>query len=67
MDAPARIATDASPSETASWLAPEAQVERIDLGRGSWVDVVRGLVPRAQELHDDLLTSVQWQQSQVYR
>jgi alkylated DNA repair dioxygenase AlkB len=61
VDAPARIA------DRATWLAPDVEVQRIDLGRGSWVDVVRSLVPRAQEVHDDLVESVPWQQSRVFR
>ena len=50
-----------------AWLAPSPVVERIDLGRGSWVDVVRGLVPDAQRVHDDLLRTVSWQQGRVFR
>lgn len=61
MDAPAPVA------EPAAWLDPDAAVQRIDLGRGSWVDVVRGFVPRAQQVHDELLGSVTWKQSTVYR
>jgi alkylated DNA repair dioxygenase AlkB len=61
VDAPAPV------TGSVAWLAPDAEVERIDLGRGSWVDVVRGLVPEAQRVHDELLDSVDWQQSRVYR
>ena len=28
-----------------SWLLTEPTVQRLDLDEGSWVDVVRGLVP----------------------
>ncbi len=42
-------------------------VERIDLGRGSWVDVVRGLLVDAGEVHDDLVRTVAWQQGRVFR
>jgi alkylated DNA repair dioxygenase AlkB len=45
----------------------EADVERIELGGGAWVDVVRGLLPDAQRVHDDLLDSVSWQQGRVFR
>ena len=41
-----------------SWLLPDPTVERLDLDEGSWVDVVRGLVPRGDEVHDSLLSSV---------
>ena len=36
---------------------PEPTVERLDLDEGSWVDVVRGLVPRGDEVHDAVLSS----------
>ena len=39
----------------ANWLVPDPTVERLDLDEGSWVDVVRGLVPRGDEVHDNLL------------
>lgn len=52
---------------TSSWIAADATVERVDLGRDSWVDVVRGFVPRAQEVHDELVESVSWQQGRVFR
>ena len=50
-----------------SWLQPEPTVQRLDLDEASWVDVVRGLVPRGDEVHDALLSSVAWQQGQVFR
>ncbi len=50
-----------------SWLAGTPQVERMDLGRGAWVDVVRGLVPDAQRVHDDVADAVAWQQGRVFR
>ncbi|MCU0270441.1 MAG: alpha-ketoglutarate-dependent dioxygenase AlkB [Acidimicrobiales bacterium] len=49
------------------WLDLAAVVERIDLGAGSWVDVVRGLLPDADAVHDDLLERVTWQQGRVFR
>jgi hypothetical protein len=50
-----------------SWLQPDTVVERLDLDEGSWVDVVRGLVPRGDEVHDGLLSDVDWRQGQVFR
>jgi alkylated DNA repair dioxygenase AlkB len=50
-----------------TWLAEAPVVERVDLDDRSWVDVVRGLVPRADEVHDELAASVAWQQSRVFR
>src|SRR4051794_10413533 len=54
-------------ARTESWLAAEAVVERVDLGSGAWVDVVRGLVPDADAVHDELADSVTWTQGRVYR
>ena len=42
-------------------------VERIDLDESSWVDVVRGFVPRADEVHDELVEQVPWEQGRVFR
>jgi alkylated DNA repair dioxygenase AlkB len=56
---------DAEPGRT--WLVADPEVERTDLGRGAWVDVVRGLVPEAEQVHGDLVGSVAWQQGRVYR
>ena len=39
----------------------------IELDPSSWVDVVRGLVPRADEVHDELVATVPWQPSRVFR
>jgi hypothetical protein len=50
-----------------SWLLPEPTVERLDLDAGSWIDVVRGLVPRAGEVHERLVGDVGWEQGQVFR
>jgi alkylated DNA repair dioxygenase AlkB len=54
-------------SETTDWLAPDPVVERLQLDDTSWVDVVRGLVPRAADVHDDLRDSVRWDQGRVFR
>jgi alkylated DNA repair dioxygenase AlkB len=51
-----------------AWLAPEPVVERVALGDGrSWVDVVRGLVPDGERVHDELKASVRWEQGKVFR
>jgi hypothetical protein len=49
------------------WLTSDPIVERLDLDEGSWVDVVRGLVPRGDEVHDSLLPAANWEQGQVFR
>lgn len=55
------------PAQEASWLAPEPLVERVQLDDTSWIDVVRGLVPDADRVHDELHASVAWQQGKVFR
>ena len=50
-----------------SWLAETPEVERIELDGHSWVDVVRGLVPRADEVHDELVADARWEQGKVFR
>jgi alkylated DNA repair dioxygenase AlkB len=51
------------------WLAPpdEVAVERIQLDERSWVDVVRGLVPAGQRVHDDLVRTARWRTGRTYR
>jgi alkylated DNA repair dioxygenase AlkB len=49
------------------WLLVDPTVERLDLGEGSWVDVVRRLVPRGDEVHDRLVAAARWEQGQVFR
>ena len=51
----------------ALWLVADPVVERLELGSGAWVDVVRGLVPDAHAVHDDLAAGVTWTQGRVYR
>ncbi len=51
----------------ATWLCAEPVVERRELGAGSWVDVVRGLVPDADAVHDEIRGSMTWQQGRVFR
>jgi alkylated DNA repair dioxygenase AlkB len=50
-----------------AWLAAEPVVERIPLDDRSWVDVVRGLVPRGDAVHDELQRAVPWEQGKVFR
>ena len=50
-----------------SWLASEPVVERLQLDDASWVDIVRGLLPRADEVHDEVLASADWEQGRVFR
>jgi hypothetical protein len=54
-------------TDAPSWLHADLTVERIDLEGGSWVDVVRGFMPRADEVHDELVATVPWQQERVFR
>ncbi|HEY5014564.1 MAG TPA: alpha-ketoglutarate-dependent dioxygenase AlkB [Acidimicrobiia bacterium] len=56
--------TGASPT---SWLAPDPVVERLVLDDASWVDIVRALVPRADDVHADLAERVAWEQGRVFR
>ncbi len=49
------------------WLVREPSVERVDLDGTSWVDVVRGLVPEADVVHDELVANVPWEQGRVFR
>jgi alkylated DNA repair dioxygenase AlkB len=48
-------------------LVPDAPVERLDLGGGAWVDVVRGWLRGGDELHDVLVENVAWRPSRIYR
>lgn len=48
-------------------LVPDAPVERIQLDEASWVDVVRGLVAGADEVHDAVAERTRWSPSRVYR
>jgi alkylated DNA repair dioxygenase AlkB len=50
-----------------SLLAPDVVVDRVDLDEHCWVDVVRGLVPEAQRVHDDLVSTVRWRTGRTYR
>lgn len=50
-----------------SWLVSEPVVERLQLDPASWVDVVRGFLTRADEVHADLADAVAWEQGRVFR
>jgi alkylated DNA repair dioxygenase AlkB len=50
-----------------TWLAAEPAVERLPLDDSSWVDVVRGFVPRHQEVHDALAAHKAWHPGKVFR
>jgi len=49
------------------WVDREAAIERLELGDGAWVDVVRGWVPDADEVYEHLRDDVAWQTSQLFR
>jgi alkylated DNA repair dioxygenase AlkB len=49
------------------WITAEPAVERIALDAESWVDVVRGLVPDAQRVHDDVARTAAWRNGRTYR
>jgi len=50
-----------------AWLTDEPVVERLTLDEHSWVDVVRAFVPRADEVHHELETTVPWEAGKVFR
>ncbi len=54
-------------SGSVTWLAADPIVERVDLDERSWVDVVRAMVPRGDEVHDELEQTVAWEQGRVFR
>ena len=49
------------------WLVPAPEVERLALDDRSWIDVVRGILPAADQVRDELLATVAWQQGRVFR
>lgn len=53
--------------EARSWVDREAPVERVDLAEGAWVDVARGWIPEAEEVHEHLLATVPWEGSRLFR
>lgn len=44
-----------------------ANVERVELDEGSWVDVVRGWVVNADALYDTVVAAMPWRQGRVFR
>src|SRR4051812_16031205 len=54
-------------NETTMWLAADPVVERVELADRSWVDVVRGLIPAGDQVHDALIDTVPWVQGKVFR
>lgn len=48
-------------------LRAGADVERIELGGGAWVDVARGLVPEPDRLYELLVAGAPWRQGRVFR
>ncbi|MEO7557256.1 MAG: alpha-ketoglutarate-dependent dioxygenase AlkB [Acidimicrobiales bacterium] len=65
-DKAAQLVTDVSVA-ACEGLVAEPVVERVALDETSWLDVVRGLLPRADEVHDDLVATVPWKQGKVFR
>jgi alkylated DNA repair dioxygenase AlkB len=59
--------TDVTHTGATTWLASDVAVERVPLGADSWVDVVRRLVPQADEVHDELVRTTAWEQGRVFR
>ena len=53
--------------EERSWVDREASVERIDLGAGAWVDVVRAWLREPHQVCEHLLGTVAWQGSRLFR
>jgi alkylated DNA repair dioxygenase AlkB len=51
------------------WIVEDPVVERLALDESAWVDVVRGLLPAAtaDAVHDELATTVAWEQGRVFR
>jgi alkylated DNA repair dioxygenase AlkB len=48
-------------------LDPDATFERVDLGKGSWVDVARGWVPEPDGVYDELTKTVAFRSSRLWR
>lgn len=58
------------PSRTLSPMASIVSapvVERMHLDETSWVDVVRGILAQADDVHQELVDAVAWQQGKVFR
>jgi alkylated DNA repair dioxygenase AlkB len=48
-------------------VCADAAVERVDLGGGAWIDVVRGFLTDPDTLYDLAATGAPWRQGQVFR
>ncbi len=48
-------------------LVADALAERVALDERSWVDVVRGFVTDADELHDEVAAAARWSQGRLFR
>lgn len=48
-------------------IDPDATFERVTLSAGTWVDLARGWLQGADELYADLVESVSWDQSRLWR
>jgi alkylated DNA repair dioxygenase AlkB len=55
------------PDAETAWLAADPVIERIALDATSWVEVVRAIVPCADEVHDRLVEDLPWEQGAVFR
>lgn len=53
--------------EERTWVDRDVPVERLELDGTAWVDVARGWLPDADEVHRHLLGTVAWQTSQLFR
>jgi len=49
------------------WIDRDAATERVDLGDGAWVDVVRRWIPEPDDVYEHLLATVLWKGSQLFR
>ncbi len=58
---------DTEPQARGPHVERDVEVERLELGGGAWVDVARGWLAEPDELYADLLESVAWQTSRLFR
>jgi alkylated DNA repair dioxygenase AlkB len=54
-------------ARASTWIVDDPAVERVELDADSWVDVVRGMVPDGDAVHDELAERVSWEQGRVFR
>ena len=48
-------------------LATDPAIERIQLDEGSWIDVVRGFLVGADEVHDEVVAATRWAAERTFR